>query len=349
MAINCREHEDDIQLSLRRNESPDRNQHMTGNNINQIPASGVAQPKRRNLLISSAAALFSAALTTAAGVVNPSLANAASFSTLEESENRRIEVFERNAPSVVFIDTFAERQDVFSPNVLEVPLGTGSGFVWDKEGHIVTNYHVVRNAKFAQVALITPRKGEKAPMGLLPSQQVPSTEIVDDHSSLDIFTASPSSVRSTTNKVSSDEYKRTVFKATVVGSDPGKDIAVLKIEAPPELLYPIQVGKSAGLKVGQLSLAIGNPFGLDHTLTVGVISGLGREVKSPIGRPITNVIQVSSPKIRLFQFCNDANSNCRNGLSLCFLSDTFLAMTNRRMRRSIPETQEAFFWIPVEN
>lgn len=256
------------------------------------PAPDVRNKDRRNIVLSSAAALLSAILPS----VKPPPADAAMGGGLEESEIRRIGIFERNAPSVVFIDTFAEKQDVFSPNVMEVPLGTGSGFVWDTDGHIVTNYHVVRNAKFAQVALITPRKGGKTPaIGILPGQQQAASTSDDGPSGpeLNVFAASPSSLRSSTNKVSSDNYKRTVFKATVVGSDPGKDIAVLKIDAPKELLYPISVGKSAGLKVGQLGLAIGNPFGLDHTLTVGVISGLGREVKSPIGRPITNVIQVS--------------------------------------------------------
>jgi S1-C subfamily serine protease len=89
----------------------------------------------------------------------------------------------------------------------------------------------------------------------------------------------------------SSNYRRQVYKATVVGVDPGKDIAVLKVEAPKEELFPISLGTSKGLRVGQTALAIGNPFGLDHTLTVGVISGTGREVKSPIGQPISNVIQ----------------------------------------------------------
>jgi S1-C subfamily serine protease len=89
-------------------------------------------------------------------------------------------------------------------------------------------------------------------------------------------------------------YMRSFYKATVVGVDPTKDIAVLKVEAPPSLLRPIAVGSSKGLKVGQQALAIGNPFGLDHTLTVGIISGTGREVRSPIGRPITNVIQTDA-------------------------------------------------------
>ena len=76
---------------------------------------------------------------------------AALGSGLDSSEVRRIEIFEKVAPSVVFIDTFTERRDVFTTNVMEVPLGTGSGFVWDYEGHIITNFHVVRDAKFAQV------------------------------------------------------------------------------------------------------------------------------------------------------------------------------------------------------
>jgi S1-C subfamily serine protease len=94
----------------------------------------------------------------------------------------------------------------------------------------------------------------------------------------------------TSMRPSSDTF-RSVYKARVVGVDPSKDIAVLKVDAPKSELYPITVGTSTGLKAGQQALAIGNPFGLDHTLTAGIISGLGREVRSPIGRPISNVIQ----------------------------------------------------------
>lgn len=81
--------------------------------------------------------VFGAAVGMAIGLdmVGTSPASAATL-ILEDSEARRIDLFERSAPSVVFIDTFVEKQDAFSPNVMEVPLGSGSGFVWDKEGHI---------------------------------------------------------------------------------------------------------------------------------------------------------------------------------------------------------------------
>ncbi len=286
------EQEDVSSHETRRKSRSDKQKSKTKrhNRHNKNPRTS---PTRRTLVLGSVAAILSSSMA------KPSQAKASNLAVLEESENRRIEVFERNAPSVVFIDTFAEKQDVFSPNVMEVPIGTGSGFVWDKDGHIVTNYHVVRNAKFAQVALITPRrKNEKksnenslaaAAAASSPSSGASSSEI-------DVFGTSSGGISrtSSTNKVSSDDYKRTVFKAKVVGVDPGKDIAVLKVDAPVDLLYPIKVGKSDGLKVGQLGLAIGNPFGLDHTLTAGVISGLGREVKSPIGRPISNVIQTDA-------------------------------------------------------
>ncbi|KAL7566527.1 hypothetical protein ACA910_006436 [Epithemia clementina (nom. ined.)] len=74
---------------------------------------------------------------------------------MDEAENKRIEIFEKASQSVVFIDTFTECRDAFTTNVLEVPLGSGSGFIWDTDGHIVTNYHVVRNAKSAQVAILS--------------------------------------------------------------------------------------------------------------------------------------------------------------------------------------------------
>jgi S1-C subfamily serine protease len=127
-------------------------------------------------------------------------------------------------------------------DVTEIPQGTGSGFVWDQRGHIVTNFHVVQGGDHASVTL---NDGSQYP-------------------------------------------------ATIVGVAPDKDIAVLHIDAPPSKLLPLPVGQSSTLKVGMKVLAIGNPFGLDQTLTTGVISGLGREIKSVSGRPITDVIQTDA-------------------------------------------------------
>jgi S1-C subfamily serine protease len=162
---------------------------------------------------------------------------------------------------------------------MEVPLGAGSGFVWDDRGHIVTNYHVVRNAQSAQVAILTKVGDDKS--RLVESSSVMTTAMTSMRPSVEMT-----------------DYKRSVYKARVVGADPGKDICVLKVDAPPIDLFPIEVGTSTGLRVGQGAMAIGNPFGLDHTLTVGVISGIGREVRSPTGRPISNVIQTDAVRYK---------------------------------------------------
>jgi S1-C subfamily serine protease len=170
-------------------------------------------------------------------------------SYLTTAETQLIDLFQRNIPSVVYINTFVERVDFFSMNVMEVPAGTGSGFVWDTDGHIVTNYHVIRNAETAKVTVTNP-----------------------------------------------DGKTTRTYKAKVIGVDPDKDVAVLQVESKLKNngkinWKPIKLGSSANLKVGQYAIAIGNPFGLDHTLTTGVVSGLGREVRSPSNKPISNVIQ----------------------------------------------------------
>lgn len=169
---------------------------------------------------------------------------------LEPSEKNTIRLFRENTPSVVFISTFVDNPKGnpggLSLDVEKVAQGQGSGFVWDKDGHIVTNFHVIRSATAASVAL------------------------------------------------SDIDGKQTIYKAKVVGVDPDKDTAVLKIDADPSVLRPIVRGRSADLLVGQTAVAIGNPFGLDHSLTIGVVSGLGRETKSPSGRTISNVIQTDA-------------------------------------------------------
>jgi S1-C subfamily serine protease len=161
---------------------------------------------------------------------------------LAEDEAATIELFAVASPSVVHITTHALERDFFSFNVMEIPQGTGTGFVWDKQGHVVTNFHVIENADTAHVALA-------------------------DHST---------------------------WQAKLVGAAPEKDLAVLKIDAPADKLQPLPVGTSHDLQVGQNVFAIGNPFGLDQSLTTGVISALGREINSRTGRPIKDVIQTDA-------------------------------------------------------
>jgi S1-C subfamily serine protease len=143
---------------------------------------------------------------------------------------------------VVFITTLSLRRDWFSLNVQQIPRGTGSGFIWDDSGHIVTNFHVIQGSNAAKVTLY-------------------------DHSTWD---------------------------AKLIGVAPDKDLAVLQIQAPKNKLKPIAIGSSSDLQVGQQAFAIGNPFGLDQTLTTGVISALGREIESAARIPIRNVIQTDA-------------------------------------------------------
>lgn len=273
-------------LQAKKEEAATNNEDNTNNEA--------ADVKRRNLLAQSGAGLAGLVSSLGLNLVSPEEANAMySSGGLDSSETRRIEVFEKVSPSVVFIDTFVERKDIFTTNIMEVPLGTGSGFVWDLDGHIVTNFHVVREAKFAQVAILTKSSpGSGSSTSSNSNKPLPRLASNVESTSLNPFEAPPATdVLPYTSMRPSGSSSRSVYKARVVGVDPSKDIAVLKVDAPKKELFPIAVGSSTGIKVGQQALAIGNPFGLDHTLTSGIVSGLGREVRSPIGRPISNVIQ----------------------------------------------------------
>ena len=163
-------------------------------------------------------------------------------SVVTDEESHTINLFETAAPSVVFITTSNVREDYWSMNVTEYPRGSGSGFIWDKDGHIVTNFHVVQGA--------------------------------------DRFTVTLSD--------------QTSWSAKFIGAEPNKDLAILKIDAPADKIPPIPVGSSNQLRVGQAVYAIGNPFGLDQSLTTGIISALGREITSVSGRPIRDVIQTDA-------------------------------------------------------
>lgn len=161
---------------------------------------------------------------------------------LAEDEKNTIELFQATSASVVYITTTELRKNFFSLNVYEIPTGTGSGFIWDREGRIVTNYHVLEDASRVMVTLA-------------------------DQSS---------------------------WKAALVGVAEDKDLAVLQISAPADRLSPIAIGESENLLVGQKVFAIGNPFGLDQTITAGIVSALGREIKSVSGRTIQGVVQTDA-------------------------------------------------------
>jgi S1-C subfamily serine protease len=161
---------------------------------------------------------------------------------LAADERATIDLFRHASPSVVYITTLAQRRDIFSLNLFEIPQGSGSGFIWDQDGHIITNFHVIQGASGARVTLA-------------------------DHSILD---------------------------AQLVGVAPDQDVAVLRISAAKSILKPLAIGTSADLQVGQKVFAIGNPFGLDQTLTTGIISALGREIDAVTGRTIAGVIQTDA-------------------------------------------------------
>ncbi|GAX84247.1 hypothetical protein CEUSTIGMA_g11670.t1 [Chlamydomonas eustigma] len=167
---------------------------------------------------------------------------------LFEEEIENIRVFQQNTPSVVNITNYqAVQGSRFSMDVENVPSGLGSGFIWDKMGHVVTNYHVIQGASEVTVTLLD----------------------------------------------------QTTWPAKVLGADPEKDVAVLQLTTMPEAqsrqLRPVQLAEedAGDLLVGQKVYAIGNPFGLDHTLTKGIISGLGRELSTG-PRVIKNVIQTDA-------------------------------------------------------
>lgn len=163
-------------------------------------------------------------------------------SNLNEQENQTIKIFEEGVESVAYISTANLTRNRWTLNVTEIPRGSGTGFFWDNQGHIVTNYHVIQGADIATVSL----------------------------------------------------HDQTSYEAKVIGVAPNKDLAVLKINAPAQSIRPIPLGKSHDLKVGQNVFAIGNPFGLDYSLTTGIISALGREIKSVSDIVIKDVIQTDA-------------------------------------------------------
>lgn len=159
-----------------------------------------------------------------------------------EYEQNSIDVFKALAPSVVFVTNKQLRRNNWTRKTTEVKAGAGTGFIWDRRGHIVTNYHVVNQGSAFEVTM----------------------------------------------------YDGTTLSAKFVGGDPMKDIAVLKV-SPPKNFSPITLPPAKSIvEPGQKAIAIGNPFGFDHTLTVGVISAIGREMIGFGGVTIRDMLQTDA-------------------------------------------------------
>ena len=159
---------------------------------------------------------------------------------LADFEKAAIDIFQESRPSVVHI-TLARRVGGG-----RLGTGAGSGFLWDDQGHIITNFHVVRDYE-------------------------PTRWIIR--------------VRT---------YDSREYLADLVQADPSRDIAVLRFKTPPSNLRPVQLGTSGDLQVGQSVFAIGNPFGLDHTFTTGVVSALNRSIMTGGGLPLDGLIQTDA-------------------------------------------------------
>ena len=161
---------------------------------------------------------------------------------LSETEKMNIEIFRQASPAVVYITTLTDTLNLWTRDITRIPRGTGSGFIWDKHGHIITNYHVLQGASEIRIRL-------------------------SDH--------------------------RT-FTAVLVGASPDHDIAVLRMPIASGIPAPLPIGTSRDLQVGQMMYAIGNPFGLDQTLTTGVVSALNRSLYNENGSQIKGLIQTDA-------------------------------------------------------
>jgi len=195
----------------------------------------------------AAGALVRAGYWLAPSILQPATARAqprpvSTRDALPPAELATIQLFEKTRVSVVFITTQEQVVDAWTRNIFNIPRGTGSGFVWDEQGHVVTNNHVVAGASGAQVRLSDGRDA----------------------------------------------------RASLVGASAAHDLAVLKIDVT-NLPVPLPIGRSAELRVGQTTFAIGNPFGLDWTLTTGIVSSLDRALPSEDGRTlIDHLIQTDA-------------------------------------------------------
>ena len=170
---------------------------------------------------------------------------------LSTEERNTIRRFKEAKPSVVYVSAIAPVQDLRTLDITKIPTGTGTGFVWDEWGHVVTNHHVIT----------VEDKGKR----------------IGDVDEVEVTLADGKT-----------------YKGRVIGTSFAYDISVLQVFAPLSAMRPIPIGRSSDLQVGQAVTAIGNPFGLDHTLTKGVISALGREIGTGYNTRILNAIQTDA-------------------------------------------------------
>lgn len=161
-----------------------------------------------------------------------------------QDEKNTVDIFEQRAHLVVFVHNLAYNIDFFSFRATQVQQGTGSGFIWDEKGHIVTNYHVIQGAEKISITL---KDGK-------------------------------------------------MLSAELVGSEPRKDLAVLKVNPKylPKDGFADKIARSSDVRVGQKTIAIGNPFGLDHSLTVGAVSALNRSLETFANVTIRDMIQTDA-------------------------------------------------------
>jgi S1-C subfamily serine protease len=161
---------------------------------------------------------------------------------LSLTEKSNIEIFQQSSPSVVYITTLEDTLNLWTRDITRIPRGTGSGFIWDRQGHIITNYHVLQGATAIRIRLSDQR----------------------------------------------------TFNAAFIGASPEHDLAVLRIPMTTHMPKPLSIGTSHDLQVGQITYAIGNPFGLDQTLTIGVVSALNRSLRNNYGSIIEGLIQTDA-------------------------------------------------------
>lgn len=208
----------------------------------------ISKISARQVLRLSILILFLTIPTLKAFALNP-ISPAVQDQNLTADENNTIEVFKSSSPLVVSVNSTRIQSDFFSMSLHEVPAGSGTGFIWDDKGHVITNFHVIQAALTSSSKIsITTKSGEK-------------------------------------------------HDVEIIGAEPRQDIAVLKVKRLKQNGTPFseKLSDSKKLKVGQKVLAIGNPFGFEHTLTQGIISALNRSMPSVL-RSVTirNMIQTDA-------------------------------------------------------